>query len=139
MKTNPSSTRYSRALVFAVAGWAIHSLIGGPTSYTYDPAGRLVSADYGAGKSASYAYDNAGNLLQSSQPAPGLLIGALAGNQVTLSWPAASAGFVLQTSPSLGSGAQWIDVSVTPAAEGNLSVVTINVGSETQFYRLRKN
>ena len=33
-------------------------------TYTYDDAGRLVSVDYGAGKTIYYIYDNAGNLLR---------------------------------------------------------------------------
>jgi YD repeat-containing protein len=32
--------------------------------YTYDDAGRLVGADYGAGQGITYTYDAAGNLLQ---------------------------------------------------------------------------
>ncbi len=32
-------------------------------SYSYDAAGRLLSADYGNGRTLSYAYDDAGNLL----------------------------------------------------------------------------
>ena len=33
-------------------------------TYSYDPAGRLVRADYGDGVAVSYTYDAAGNLLQ---------------------------------------------------------------------------
>jgi len=33
-------------------------------TYTYDDAGRLVQADYGAGQDIAYTYDAAGNLLQ---------------------------------------------------------------------------
>ena len=33
-------------------------------TYTYDAAGRLVSADYGKGASTAYSYDAAGNLVQ---------------------------------------------------------------------------
>ena len=33
-------------------------------TYTYDAAGRLVSADYGNDQSIAYAYDAAGNLVQ---------------------------------------------------------------------------
>ena len=35
----------------------------GPTTYTYDNAGRLVGVDYGDGASISYTYDDAGNML----------------------------------------------------------------------------
>ena len=33
-------------------------------NYTYDEAGRLITADYGGGKAINYTYDNAGNLLR---------------------------------------------------------------------------
>lgn len=111
----------------------------GVVSYTYDPAGRLIFADYGAGKSISYAYDNAGNLVQLSQPAPGIVVGPIVGNQLTLSWPASPVGFVLETSSSVGTGAVWsINVGATPTANGDLVTVTLPVGGATQFYRLRK-
>jgi len=36
----------------------------GTVAYTYDAAGRLTAAHYGAGKSITFSYDAAGNLLQ---------------------------------------------------------------------------
>ena len=106
-------------------------------SYTYDPAGRLVAADYGANKTTSYVYDNAGNLLQSARPAPGLIILGLTGTQLTLAWPAIPGGFVLQSATAIGSGAQWINVNATPSQSGNLNTVTVNVNGAS-FYRLKK-
>ena len=32
-------------------------------NYTYDPAGRLVTVDYGNGATITYTYDNAGNVV----------------------------------------------------------------------------
>ena len=107
-------------------------------SYTYDPAGRLVTANYGANNTASYAYDNAGNLLQSSQPTPGITIASVVGNQLTLSWPISPAGFVLQSAGSVSSGVQWNNVGVTPTKAGNLNVVTLTLTGNTMFYRLQK-
>jgi YD repeat-containing protein len=37
--------------------------LAGSITYTYDDAGRLVTADYGNGSAIEYTYDNAGNLL----------------------------------------------------------------------------
>jgi len=105
-------------------------------AYTYDPAGRIVAADYGADKSTSYAYDNAGNLLQSSQPAPGITVVSLIGNQLTLSWPANPGGFVLQRANSINPGAQWNNVGVTNTPSGNFNSVTLTVNATT-FYRLK--
>ena len=123
-------------------GWlvlmALNSAPAGNVLYNYDSAGRLVSADYGAGKSTSYAYDNAGNLLQASQPSPGLQIGTVAGNQFTLSWSAAPGGFTLEASPTVGAGSTWTNANLAATLSGNRLTVTIPVGSGTKFYRLRK-
>ena len=106
-------------------------------SYTYDPAGRLVAADYGMNRTTSYAYDNAGNLLQSARPAPGFIILGLTGTQLTLAWPAIPGGFVLQSATAIGSGALWINVNAISTQSGNLKTVTLTVNG-TSFYRLKK-
>jgi YD repeat-containing protein len=87
-KSNISINHIPFALVFLLAlalGLALNGAVSfakgqGPTSvpdnapisaahsrtisYTYDGAGRLVQADYGAGWSVTYGYDDAGNLLR---------------------------------------------------------------------------
>ena len=107
----------------------------GLQSFSYDAAGRIVAADYGGGKSISYAYDHAGNLVQWFQPAPGIVVDSLAGSQLTLFWPAAPAGFRLQSTSALGASAVWSDVLVTPVQMGNLNLVTVTVAGTT-FFRL---
>lgn len=107
-------------------------------AYTYDAAGRIVAADYGAGKSISYAYDNAGNLLLSSQPATALMVSRASTSQINLFWPAAPSGFALYSSGSLGAGAQWNFSTATSTPVGNLNVVTQAFGPTNTFYRLQK-
>jgi YD repeat-containing protein len=107
-------------------------------TYTYDAAGRIVAADYGAGKSTSYAYDNAGNLILSSQPAPGLLVSRPSANQINLFWPVAPGGFMLYSSGSLGAGAQWNISGAIQFQTGDLNVVTQALGPFNTFYRLQK-
>jgi YD repeat-containing protein len=107
-------------------------------TYTYDPAGRIVAADYGAGKSTSYAYDNAGNLLQSSQPSPGLIVGPIVNGQFSIAWPSAPGGFVLESTPSLGGVAIWSPVGVVPTQVVNRNVVTLSVTPTNKFFRLHK-
>ena len=106
--------------------------------YTYDPAGRIVAADYGGGKSTSYAYDNAGNLIVSSQPSPGLLVSRPSASQIALFWPAAPSGFNLYYSGSLGAGAQWNISGAAQFQTGDLNVVTQALGPYNTFYRLQK-
>ena len=107
-------------------------------AYTYDPAGRIVVADYGGGKSTSYAYDNAGNLIVSSQPAPVLLVSRPSAGQINLFWPAAPGGFNLYSSGSLGAGAQWNFSGAIPAPAGDFNLVTLPLNPVTTFYRLQK-
>ena len=106
--------------------------------YTYDPAGRIVAADYGGGKSTSYAYDNAGNLILSSQPSPALLVSRPSASQINLFWPVAPGGFVLYSSGSLGAGAQWNISGAIQFQTGDLNVVTQALGPFNTFYRLQK-
>jgi YD repeat-containing protein len=111
---------------------------GGSINFTYDAAGRLLLANYGAAHSASYAYDNSGNLLLSSFPAPAILPGPVVGGQLILSWPAPAAGFTLQQSANLGPTASWSNVTAKTTQVGNLITVSVPVGPATQFYRLQQ-
>ena len=130
MKTMPLIPTLVTALALAASA--------GVVSYTYDPAGRLVSADYGGGKSTSYAYDNAGNLIVSSQPSPGLLVSRPSASQIALFWPVAPGGFLLYSSGSLGAGAQWNLSGAVQFQIGDLNVVTQALGPANTFYRLQK-
>jgi YD repeat-containing protein len=106
--------------------------------YTYNPAGRIIAADYGGGKSISYAYDNAGNLIVSSQPAPGLVVSRATTSQINLFWPAAPSGFGLYSSGGLGASAQWNFSGAMQFQAGDLNVVTQAFGPTNTFYRLQK-
>jgi hypothetical protein len=114
------------------------ALLGGGITYTYDAAGRLLSANYGAGHSASYAYDDAGNMLLSSAPSPAIVVGPLIAGQLTLSWPAIPVGFALQKSPTLGPTASWSAVTAAQTQNGNIISANVSVGDGTEFYRLEK-
>ena len=127
------TTHLIRALLAALA----LSASAGVVSYTYDPAGRLISADSGSGKSISYAYDNAGNLLASAQPTPGLIVAGRTGSQLTLAWPISPGGFVLQSASSVGAGSVWNNVGATVTQSGDFNYVTVTAGGTT-FYRLKK-
>jgi len=106
-------------------------------NYTYDGAGRLISAHYSAATNLAYAYDNAGNLLLSSAPAPAILIGSVSAGEVTLSWAALPAGYILQRATALSQPTDWVDVPVTTANIGPLIVATVPAGPGAAFYRLR--
>ena len=106
-------------------------------SYTYNPAGRLVSVAYGTNQAISYAYDPAGNLVHASMPSPSLRCSAADHGQVTLTWPAWPEGFVLEVAERLGPGARWQPANGTLTRAGDLYHATLAIGP-TAFYRLRK-
>ena len=106
------------ALVFFMLGTGMKA---SNITYAYDDDGRLIGADYGANRTTSYAYDNAGNLLLRSSPAPGLLPGAVVNGQCTFCWPAFPAGYILQSSPTIGPSAAWADVQGKATPAGNWS------------------
>ena len=55
-------------------------------------------------------------------------------SQVTLTWPAEAAGYVLEFTPVIGEAANW--QPVTPAPAGNSFTTPFN--QPLRFYRLRK-
>ena len=56
-----------------------------------------------------------------------------AGGSVTLTWPAAASGFVLESTAILTPGSAWTAVPGTSA-----NSITISISPENRFYRLRK-
>ena len=57
---------------------------------------------------------------------------------MTISWPVASAGFALETSDSLAPVPNWAVESTTPVIVADQNVVTLEIGSGTKFFRLKK-
>jgi hypothetical protein len=62
---------------------------------------------------------------------------ARTGSGVTLSWPASSTGFVLETAIALPA-TNWSAVPDPAVLDGDQNVVTVEVGSSAKFFRLRK-
>jgi hypothetical protein len=54
-----------------------------------------------------------------------------------LSWPMSSAGWVLEASPSLGAGANWLEISPPYSSVGSSFQVTQPSPTENKFFRLR--
>ncbi|HWQ90239.1 MAG TPA: LamG-like jellyroll fold domain-containing protein, partial [Clostridia bacterium] len=59
------------------------------------------------------------------------------GGEVIISWPATAAGYVLHSSPVLGSSANWQPTSETPELEGGFYVVKPAVAGAPKYYRLQ--
>ena len=71
-----------------------------------------------------------------SPPGPTLGV-ARSGNNIVISWPAAAADFILESTASL-LPAIWSAVTTTPLPVGNQLTVTVGVSGSATFYRLRK-
>ncbi|MGH7942386.1 MAG: Ig-like domain-containing protein, partial [Limisphaerales bacterium] len=62
---------------------------------------------------------------------------AMAANKLVVSWSTNNAfGATLQTSPTIGPGAQWVPVNLTPALVNGQWTVTNIVSGISQFFRL---
>jgi hypothetical protein len=57
---------------------------------------------------------------------------------LTISWPAAAAGFALETTASLGGGAPWSIVPQTPKLENGHYQVIVQPAAAAALYRLRR-
>lgn len=108
------------------------------TKYTYDAAGRIIGADYGANNTTSYTYDNAGNLLQTASPQPAIWATPISRTQLLLVWPMFTAGFVLESTASLTPPTLWTPVSPGPTSIVNQQMVTVTNSTGNQFVRLQK-
>jgi hypothetical protein len=86
------------------------------------------------------AFDNVRITEGTTVAAPSLTANpAVAANTLTIAWPASALGYILQSSPTLGSGAAWTLVTGSPnpiSAAGSIDVNTAS-GNGT-FYRLKK-
>ena len=81
------------------------------------------------------------NVLVPIQSPPVLpsLSAVLGTTTLVLSWPDTATGFTLQSTPVLGSGANWTAVSGTPTdANGSFSLTIPRPASSPAFFRLRK-
>ena len=58
-------------------------------------------------------------------------------NTLRIQWPAASAGFALESAHALQADA-WAVVPISPIVEGDQNVVTVEAETGTQFFRLRR-
>jgi len=58
------------------------------------------------------------------------------GNRITISWPAAAADFVLQTTDQLAVPVRWVTVTNSPVVVGFEKTVSLPAQEKARFYRL---
>jgi hypothetical protein len=70
--------------------------------------------------------------------APAKLAVARAGSDLVVSWPAAPAGFILQSAPSLNSPINWQNGVAPSFLSNTMNNVTLPSSSSMQFFRLTR-
>jgi len=123
----PSESGFKYPIQDGVGSFAYHP-------YDYNPMpdsfGDLTGGGTGNGEWLFYA-----TLTLSAGPT---LSVARSGNNITISWPAAASGFILESTASLLPG-NWSPVTTPPVVVvGDQATVTIAVSGGASFYRLRK-
>ncbi|HYV38144.1 MAG TPA: hypothetical protein VE988_20835, partial [Gemmataceae bacterium] len=69
---------------------------------------------------------------------PATLSATLQGGSLSISWTASAAGFVLESSVALGTGASWGIVAGTPNPITGAGSTTVSATTGTRYYRLQK-
>ena len=85
-----------------------------------------------------YVVDSGNHAIRTTRVVPPLLQFSVVGNQLVLTWPAPSTGFVLETAGTLSAGALWTPLTNGITMEGNNLVLTNNLSGAAAFYRLHK-
>ncbi len=75
-------------------------------------------------------------------PVPGSnnpqLTAARSGSNLVLTWPTSATGFSLQTTSALGSSASWSAVTTAPTVVNGNNQVTLPLGTQAAFFRLKQ-
>ncbi|MBL9166523.1 MAG: hypothetical protein JNN07_02140 [Verrucomicrobiales bacterium] len=69
---------------------------------------------------------------------PSLALTTGAGGSASLRWPAAAAGYKLESRSSFAPGTSWEEVTTAPVVDGASLKLDINTASGTKYYRLSK-
>jgi len=118
-------------------GWFTVDGGGGTTSDgLYELSGTIGQPDAGSLRSGDYVIE--GGFWSDLEAAPWLTIERVSPSSALLSWPAPSAGFVLQECLGLGYG-PWANVPVTPQVVNGRNQVVITPLAGQRFYRLIKS
>ncbi|MSU57409.1 MAG: hypothetical protein EXS35_04390 [Pedosphaera sp.] len=139
-----SGNQTLRKISVSGTNWVVSAVAGLPGSAGYaDGTGSAAQFYFPAGLTADgagylYVADSANNIIRTTRVVPPTLQLASAGNQLVLSWLTSAGGFVLETSPTLATGAVWSPVTNGIVTLGDNFVRTNNASGAAAFYRLHK-
>jgi len=75
--------------------------------------------------------------LPDGTPVPTILFGIVDGN-LELSWPVSATDFVLESTPTIGTTANWTTAPEEPTVDGEMYKVSVPVTGAAGYYRLKK-
>ena len=131
----------SRAQNFSIDWYKISG--GGATSTggVYRVTGTIGQPEAGAVSGGRYSLDGGfwGVALAVQTPGAPLLTAVRSGNNVIISWPSPSSGYVLEVTSNLNPPINWLSVAGTPVLVDQDLTLTLPASSGIQFYRLKKH
>jgi hypothetical protein len=68
--------------------------------------------------------------------APSLAVSRSGPTTATFSWSETAEGFILESSPTLGTGASWTDVTEPVVPSGGQNTITVETTGPARFFRL---
>jgi len=138
-----SGNQTLRRISASGTNWIVTTVAGFPGSVgNLDGLGSGVRFYFPAGVALNgadrlYVADFGNNSIRTDRLVPPTLQFLVTANQLVLSWPAAAAGFVLETASAVSAGADWTPLTegVAVTADGFALTNTFEAGAA--FYRLR--
>ena len=122
-------------------------LVDQVTGQTYDATNTVNIPNDAGGANAVIGFTGASGPVGSRQTIRNFTFGGIAapvldvvpsGQQMAISWPAIPGNYALEYATNLQPGAVWNPVPQSQMKIGQLTVVTINIGAGSTFYRLHK-
>jgi hypothetical protein len=138
-----SNTYHYATLAYSGAGVALwtnrnHGAGNNPqqakAALAADRSGNVFMTGYALGLDSDYDY----LVVKYSTVSPALNIARTTMNTVALSWPSASAGFMLQQNTNGIATVNWSNVLAVPTDNGTTKTVIVSPPTGTRFYRLFK-
>ena len=132
INTSVTTTFSSVNDLFSYVGRSLYSADPYP-DFTLDEF-RIYTGALAASEIAATQVLGPNQLLSTASPA---ISASVSGDNATLSWPLAAAGYTILTTTNLATG-NWMAAGATPQIVGNQWQAVLPVAGDTRFYRLEK-